>query len=275
MNVVPPREDREHETPEWWRGGRRPSCDDLMTAATLLTVLPRRHVEAPRIDGSALFYPLIGLVLGGVWIGFDRIVTPLPAWMRAAMVLAAWVAVTGGRQLAGFARTSGAVVVARSRQQALVAMASTRIDSGGALAAEVVSALALLGLQWRSLTVLNHSRLPALLFAPLLASWSRVVLAHGSRAARSDGRQIKYASDVTFREFAVASVCTFGVLFSLAQAAGIVVGVCAAVIVVGLRLSFHWWLGGITDAAVGAGAEIVLTLVLALFAAFEAGSVIS
>lgn len=255
------------EREEWWLGGQRLSWRDLLTAIAWLTALPVGHVARAREGPSALFYPVVGLALGACWALCDRAAgAVMPALPRALLVLVVWLVATGGRYATGVARTCAALV-SSNRRRALESMAGQTLTLSGC-----IGMLLMLAVQLRSLVVLDRLRLPALLYAPMLAAWSVVVLVHGSRAARMDGRRVKYAPDVSFREFAVASVITFGVLFSVSQAVGILVGVVVGAAIVGIRVGLHGWLDGLTEAAVRASADITFTVTLALFAAFPAAS---
>ncbi|MBI4515436.1 MAG: adenosylcobinamide-GDP ribazoletransferase [Deltaproteobacteria bacterium] len=254
------------EEAQWWRGGPLPSWADLLAAVAWLTVLPVAPVVPP--GAAAFFYPVVGALAGGCWWLMDRLLGGwLPPLPRAGLALGLWLAATAARPADGLLRTGSALIAGHNRARALSMLAEPEYNACGWLTLSVTAALQL----W-SLTILERGRLPALLFAPVLGGWAMVVLAHGARAARSDGRRLKYASAVGFREFAFASVFTFGVLFTALQEIGILVGVSAAAAVVGLRLGLHHWLDGITDATCRAGAEVVLTLALVLFAIMEARS---
>jgi cobalamin synthase len=135
-----------------------------------------------------------------------------------------------------------------------------------------VSAVIGAGLAWVALLVclvsVDRWRPIGLLCAPLFGRWAMVVLAFGSRAARSDGRRTKFAKGVTFEEFGWASTATLAIVFWGTGLLGILLLVCAAIPIVGLRVWLHWRLDGITAASMGAAcavAEIVPLLVLALF----------
>jgi hypothetical protein len=107
-----------------------------------------------------------------------------------------------------------------------------------------------------------------LLFAPMLARAAMVVLAVGSRAARTDGRQVKFAPEVTFNEFALASAATFAAVSLAADFLGLVLVLATAVLTVALRVFFHWRFGGIDRTAVHGACQATELAVLAILAAF-------
>ena len=102
----------------------------------------------------------------------------------------------------------------------------------------------------------------ALLFAPLLARWAMVVLAVGARDAAAPSRKLNAA--ITFREFALTSVFTCAVVFTVAEAFGILLVVGVAALTLALRLLQHRQPGGTSWPLLLASAELVELLVLGI-----------
>lgn len=236
-----------------------PGPRELLVALRAITVVPPR---APLrcLDTAAVYYPLVGLLLGGLWAATDWTVRHAGGHLLAsAAVLLVAALATSARPVRGLGCLMAAATRTRDRAGAL-----KRLDGRAPWEyAVLIGALEL----W-CLVELDRFRTVGLLFAPLLGCWSMVVLAVGVRAARADGRQLKFAPRIQFRHFAVASVGTFGVLFWVTDFLGILLAVPAAALAVGLRLWLHRWLGGISDAALAATWEITQLATLALLAAF-------
>jgi hypothetical protein len=93
-----------------------------------------------------------------------------------------------------------------------------------------------------------------------------VVLAVGARDASSPTR--KLAPAVLFNEFAFASLLTLAAVFSIAEGVGILLGVTAAALTVGLRVLLHQRKGGIAAESLVIGGQLIeiatLWLVVAL-----------
>jgi cobalamin synthase len=237
-----------------------PGLAGLREAVLSLTLLGRGR-RPLGIDGSTVYYPLVGLLLGLLWLGTDRLAASLGMnrlASSAAVVAVAHLA-TGGQRLLDLGRTALALFAAGrpARMKALEGAPARRAYA----AAAVVALLEILCL-WR----LDRFRPIGLLFAPLLAHCSIVVMAVGSRAARGDSRRVKFAPGVTFREFALASTGTFAAVFLLTEFLGLLLVLFTAVLVVGLRLFFHRWLDGVNRAVLGAACELTQLGVLALLA---------
>ncbi|WP_228148907.1 adenosylcobinamide-GDP ribazoletransferase, partial [Acinetobacter baumannii] len=82
-------------------------------ALQFLTVLPieLKTIPTAQQNGRAiLFYPLVGLIIGGILFLVTCIFVKLPALLLAVIVLALWIWLTGGLHLDGLADTADAWV---------------------------------------------------------------------------------------------------------------------------------------------------------------------
>lgn len=229
----------------------------LWRAVRELTFLPG---AAPADMGaSAFFYPLIGVSMGGAAYLFDRWTQTLlgigPSSVAVVLLVAA---LSGLRPQRDFSRVVAALL--RGQRSDFLARA------GGGASWPVVGLTLLLEV-WL-VAHLDRLRPVGLLFAPALGVWSMVVLGFGSRAARADGRRGKFAEQVTFTEFAIASVATFAFVFWLTQFLGIVLVCAAAMATMTVRLTLHARLDGVPHAALGATWQLVALVTLAVLAAF-------
>lgn len=85
----------------------------LLIALQFLTRLPIRLPGMPEpvdIGRSLLWYPLVGLLLGGLLLVLHLLLGGAPVLLHAALLLAAWVALSGGLHLDGLADTADAWV---------------------------------------------------------------------------------------------------------------------------------------------------------------------
>ncbi len=221
---------------------RRPRLGDLWAAIAWLTVVPlhRPACTSDAFGRATVFFPAVGLLLGAGLAAIEPLLAArLPGWITAVLMVALWEAATGGALL----RRSPDGVPRRFGTAVLAAM----------ILATKVAALAV-----------ARPGAAALLFAPMLGRWSMVVLAAGARDAQAPGR--KFNSTITFREFALASVCALAIVFAVTEAVGILVALWVAALTLGLRLQAHRRWGGISWPYLATSAEGVEALVLALFA---------
>jgi cobalamin synthase len=237
-----------------------PGVAALVAAIRALTILGPG--PAGRVDASAVYYPVVGLALGGLWFLTDVVVTALfgRGAANVAVAIAAAVA-TGGRPLRALARTVEALPCARTRRLAV-------LESGRGAGVDAICAAAVLALEIAALAALDRFRPIGLIFAPVLGCCSMVVLAVGSRAARSDGRRLKFAPAVTFREFGLASTATFALVFLSTEFLGLLLVLATAAFTITARVFFHRWLDGVNETVMLATGEMTQLLILALLAAF-------
>jgi cobalamin synthase len=213
-----------------------------------------------RIGAWAVYLPAVGVVLGAVWLATDRLVSALAgrAVSSVAVVLVAAVA-TRARPLLALGRTVAALPSGRERRLAVL--------EGGSGPLVSLCVAVVLATEIGVLLVLGRFRVAGLALAPMLGCCSMVVLAVGSRAARADGRRLKFAPDVTFREFAVASVSAFAVVSLSAEFLGLVLIFATAALTIAARVFFHRWIDGVNDTVLLATGEATQLLILALLAA--------
>ena len=86
---------------------KRPSpVTAFLTAVQFLLVSPafiKRPFTAPELGAAVGFYPLVGLILGGILLAADYGLSFfMPPLVRAALLLALWVILTGALHLDGF-----------------------------------------------------------------------------------------------------------------------------------------------------------------------------
>lgn len=223
---------------------------------------------------STVGYPLVGLaigltVLGAAWL-LDVI---LPAGPAAAIVLAVWVALTGGLHLDGLMDTADGILSHRPREKMLEIMKDSRVGAMGVLACALV-----LLLKWSLLTELV-GRWPAAWLLPLVPVWSRwyMVAAIASWPYARQGQEGGMGG--WFRSVRLRHTTAAGILALLLSAAVVatipaaegrlvaaqtafwMVLTCA---VVGNRMSayIHRKLGGLTGDTYGAMNELLETLLM-------------
>lgn len=217
----------------------------------------------PAPGANAVFYPVVGLLLGTVALVVDWGSSVFGGmFVRSSAVLLALLLCTAARPHRALGRLIEVCLSRRNRRAALQLLEEPgdRISRGLAAAAA--------GFELFLLCELDRFRPFGLLFAPTLGYCSMVVLAVGSRAARPDGRRVKFAPSLTFNEFAVASTLTFAVIFLTSEFLGLLLVLCAASLSVGLRVLFHHWLGGVNTTVLDAASEISTFVTLALLASF-------
>jgi adenosylcobinamide-GDP ribazoletransferase len=162
-------------------------------ALSFLTVLPARQVEIrPGTLGNAgRFFPLIGLLIGGLLFCADWLAHQLfPDLLASAVVVALWAVLTGALHLDGFADCCDGLLASAPSARRLEIMRDPRT---GAFA--VVGLVLLLVLKVSAVASLGNA-LPALLLTPVWARWT-ILLAARQPPAQASGMGASFSAGVT------------------------------------------------------------------------------
>ena len=248
----------------------------MLVALQFLTRLPL-HLEPPadprEVGLSLACYPVVGLALGvGLW-GLALAVSRLPAFLAAAIVLTAWVAITGALHVDGLADTADAWVGGHGdRERTLSIMKDPR---SGPVALAVVTCLLLL--KFAALAALathfpaapwHDPRLAAgCILPPLLARAAIPLLFAHTSYVRAQG----IARDLSAHQsrgagFLVAAASALGALAVWRTLAALALG-AAAIVYALVRRGLVRRLGGFTGDGAGALIEVIETACLVVVAA--------
>lgn len=233
---------------------------DLAFALRMLTILPLPPGRAA-LGPATLFFPLVGLLLGGAVASLTRLVAGSPAPIPALVAVILLAALGAGRSLRGLAHLGDALTAGRDRGRALALLEREWIGPAG-------WALAALALAAKLLALDGAAPVWSLVFAPMLGRWGMVVVAFSARLARAGSPGPRFEAGITFREFGWASVLAGGAALVAIDAVGLLAMLAVAAVTVTLRLLAHRWLGGITAAIFWASAELGEIASLIVLAAF-------
>lgn len=144
------------------------AMQSFLIALQFLTRFPVHLAQAPTPEArgrSLLAYPLVGAVIGLLLVTLDWLLGTPDPWLEAALLLAAWVVVTGALHLDGLADSADAWLGGRGDPaRTLEIMKDPRSGPAG-IAAVVV----LLLVKFAALTALLRAELwQVLLIAPIL-----------------------------------------------------------------------------------------------------------
>ena len=158
----------------------------FLIAWQLLTSIPlgRREMVIQRPGRSMVWFPLVGLIIGAMLTGLDFLLgLALPGLPATALLLVAWVAITGGLHLDGFIDCCDGLLVAKGPEARLEIMKDSRVGAFG-----VVGAVCLLLVKFSALDALApDDRLGWLLVVPTLGRGAMVWAAWRYPIARVDG----------------------------------------------------------------------------------------
>lgn len=228
----------------------------LLIALQFLTRLPIRlpGMPAPRQLGrSLLWYPLVGLLLGGVLLAAAWLLSGVAVPLAAALLLALWVLASGGLHLDGLADTVDAWVGGYGDRERTLALMKDPCCGPMAVAALVLLLLLKFAALW---ALLEAGAWAALLLAPLLGRAGVLLLLLGTPYVREGGLGSALAAHVPQRagwRVLLASVLAC----LLAGWAGLLAVAVAAALFVLVRRALLQRLGGTTGDSAGALLELL------------------
>lgn len=170
----------------------------LVAAIRFLTVLPigARDTYAPR--AMIGWFPIVGLLIGGLLAGVDAVAARLWAPSAvAALDVILLILLTGALHLDGLGDTADGLYGRRPAEKALAIMKDSRI---GAMA--LVSVVAALALKWSGLATLGPDRFLLLVLIPAYSRGAMLFAIRGLPYGRKAGTGFDlFATPLTGRDF--------------------------------------------------------------------------
>lgn len=232
----------------------------LLIAIGFLTRLPvpaRAFDDVVARSTSLAWYPAVGLLLGALLAGLAWGLQGVPPLLSAALLLLAWVALTGGLHLDGLADSADAWVGGLGdRERTLAIMKDPRCGPAG-----VVAIVLVLLLKFAAMASLQPSTWPSLLLAPLLARTALTVAFVSTGYVRPGG--IGGALVNAPRVFCGVTTLAAALLaVGLGTRHGLLALAVATLVLLAWRRACIRRLGGITGDTAGALTEMVEAAVL-------------
>ena len=234
----------------------------LLVAMQFLTALPIHLEPAPgdrEIGRSFSYYPLVGLLLGGVLAGGGRLLAGADPMLAAALLVLVWTALTGALHLDGLADCADAWVGGRGDRERTLAIMKDPYCGPMGVAAVVVALL----LKFATLTVLcQHKAFILLAVAPVVGRAAVQLLFLTTPYVRPAGLGAALAEHMRRGEvFLVLIIACAGVVFAAAYA-GLRALIGAGGVFLLFRRSMLIHIGGTTGDTAGALVEISEATVL-------------
>lgn len=234
----------------------------FLIALQFLTIIPIRLPVVPTIRQNALsmlFYPVIGLMIGGV-LWAMAIWLSVPALLVSCLMVSVWAWLTGGLHLDGLADTAdGWVGGYGDKVRTLAIMKDSHIGAMGVLALVVV-----LMLKWASLLALLSSSVLNLVLVPMLGRLTALWLFLTTPYVSKNGLGLALQETPKVLLAIVLALSMLMVVVVLGWQGWILLGVWVCLVSV-LRCAFVRRLGGITGDTVGASIELVeMTMLVSL-----------
>jgi len=238
----------------------------LLLALQFLTRLPvpeMRAVEDRDTGRSQLWYPLVGLLIGLLLAAFAWVLTSAPHLLRAALVLAAWVAITGALHLDGLGDSADAWMGGLgSRERTLTIMKDPYSGPGAVVVLVIILLIKFAALE----SILNAGDWTLLLLAPILGRVALPLLFLTTPYVRPGGLGSALAQYLPRRAgILVVLVSALGTAAAMGKAGVISIAAAAGMFLL-LRSIMLRRIHGTTGDTAGAMVELIETAVLVAIA---------
>lgn len=231
----------------------------FFAALSFLTILRIPHTwcgDERAIARSLTWFPLVGLMIGGLMAGLDNVLCWLfpGTLVPSALLVIAMIAISGGLHLDGVADSADAFMSSRDRERMLEIMKDSLVGPMGAL---TISALLLL--KFSALASLPEAwRFPVIVLMPLAGRMALVVKTISLPYARSTGGLATLThSDSKPWQGVVAFALLAAVALLLLGWSGLWVALMSLVTTALFARYCHGKIGGLTGDTLGAACELV------------------
>jgi adenosylcobinamide-GDP ribazoletransferase len=237
----------------------------LLLAIQFLTQIPiklKQQYGEREVGASLLYYPLVGLLLGALLAGLNAMLHGAPVLLHAALLLAAWVMVTGALHLDGLADSVDAWLGGIGNRERTLAI----MKDPYAGPAAVVAVMLVLLLKFSALvSLVQNGDDWALLWPLLLARSAMPLLFLTTPYVRPGGLGAALAQHTPRRAVSLMLLVTLLGVVALLEIRGIVLVLGCLTLFWLLRRMMMARLGGTTGDTAGALLEVMETAVLILW----------
>ena len=232
----------------------------LAAALQFLTIFPLPlKASANAMRRSIAYFPLVGMLMGGILYGLDRLFTlALPVSLVNILLIIALVIMTRALHLDGFIDTCDGLAGGHSPEERLKSMRDSRVGGLG-----VVAGCLLILLQYVALTVVpDEHRMVALLLMPTIARWTMVYAIFAFPYVREKGLGKIFQEGKKWQWLTIATAITLASCLGLMRLRGLAVMAAAMLIAFLVAAWLNRKLGGLTGDAYGAINELLEVSVL-------------
>jgi adenosylcobinamide-GDP ribazoletransferase len=231
----------------------------FLAAMQFLTGIPvplKRQLSAEQLGKATAFFPLVGLVIGGILAGLNWVFNLfLPAPVVNILLIISLVALTGAMHLDGFADTCDGMAGHKPVEKRWEVMHDSRTGAFG-----VVGIALLLITKYVVLDSIPTDLMTAtLLLFPVVSRWAMVYAIFAFRYARPQGLGTAYKNATKWPQFVTATVLTMvitGALYPLLGYAGFMVFAGIWLVATILGFYFRYKFAGQTGDTYGATNEV-------------------
>jgi len=236
----------------------------FFAALQFLTLFPwprRPDRSADEVGPSAIFFPVIGFLLGLVLVLVNFLLAPFASPGLSSVVLVSVLALlTRGLHLDGVGDTFDGLGAGGDRERMPSIMDDSHTGAFG-----LIAIVLLLFFKIHAIDSMDNERWRALLSAPILGRWAMVLLGYRAQAAKP-GLGSMLLDHLKTKHVVFATFITLILAAAILHGAGIAIMIWIAIFAIASKNYFHRRLGGVTGDTFGAVGELSETSVLVMLA---------
>lgn len=238
----------------------------LIVAFQFLTRLPVNipvEFNSKNIAKSTLFFPLVGMVVGGLTALIIYVMSFFGQDIGAIGGVVALIVITGGLHIDGLSDTCDGFFSARDREKILEIMKDSRSGTFG-----VIAVVLDLLIKFVLISKIKTNLFPCLIFSCANARLTSVMIMTYTKCARPNGMGSMFSQSGTKKYFSVGSIlyiifiCIFNVKFIIP----LIISLLASLLIV---MKSYKTIGGLTGDVYGANIEICEIVSIASFIAIN------
>ena len=234
---------------------------NFLAALGFLTSIPvgKRDIEGKSLAGSAVYFPLVGLLIGFILAGVDYgLGHVLPNLLTSAITVTVLVLLTGALHFEGFVDSCDGLFGGHTRERRLDII---RMKNVGAYA--VAGGAMLLILKFAAIASLSHesTRFWVLVIFPMLSRWGMMLALSVFPYARDQGLGTAFRG-IKLNYIVVAGAIALIAAVIFAGLSGVILFAIATIISILTGLWITRLLGGLTGDIYGAINELSEVIIL-------------
>jgi len=235
-----------------------------LAALQFLTTIPvpwRREASLAELGSSAGYFPVVGLIIGLILAGLDRLFDfILPPMVADALLIVSLVVLTGAMHLDGFIDTCDGIGGQKPAADRWRVMHDSRVGGFG-----IVGVVLLLLVKYASLNSLPEPLMMMSLVLMTVASrWAMVYAIFVYPCAMPSGLGKVFKQGTNWPKFTMATLITVAVVAVLAQLTGLAIMFFIWLVTVVMAAYFKSKFSGLNGDTYGAINEVVEVSVLVL-----------
>ncbi|MEO1428315.1 MAG: adenosylcobinamide-GDP ribazoletransferase [Cyanobacteria bacterium J06632_19] len=241
----------------WWKN----QLLNMVASIIFYTSIPVPYLERLEFANVARYVTLIGIIIGGILGLFDIVANFLgmPVLTRSSLVVAIWIAITGGLHLDGAMDTADGLAV-MDKERRLEVMSDSATGAFGAMAGIVIVLLKTL-----ALTEIQQNRWLILMAACAWGRWGQMLAIQRYDYLKATGKgafhkqAIRSYADVLPSAVLLVSLSCVKLIFSQFNQNNLLIAI--SMIITGITIAFltgawfNYKLGGHTGDTYGAVVE--------------------